>query len=112
MDYIRVNRLGNFNVPHGRYINPKICNKEKLIDCSELLRIYDVKILCDAYKNITSKCENNDFIYLDPPYFPISKTSNFTDYTKESFEILEHNELAKEFERLNNIGCQSNFIKF
>ncbi len=102
----RVNRLGNFNVPHGRYINPKICNKEKLIDCSELLRIYDVTILCDVYKNITSKCENNDFIYLDPPYFPISKTSNFTDYTKESFGIFEHNELAKEFKRLRNIGSK------
>ena len=102
----RVNRLGNFNVPHGRYINPKICNKEKLIDCSELLRIYDVTILCDVYRNITSKCENNDFIYLDPPYFPISKTSNFTDYTKESFGLFEHNELAKEFERLNKIGSK------
>jgi DNA adenine methylase len=102
----RVNRLGNFNVPHGRYINPKICNKEKLLDCSELLRIYDVKILCDVYKNITSKCKNNDFIYLDPPYFPISKTSNFTDYTKESFGIFEHNELAKEYERLNNMDCK------
>ena len=102
----RVNRLGNFNVPHGRYINPKICNKEKLIDCSELLRISDATILCDTYKSIISKCENNDFIYLDPPYFPISKTSNFTDYTKECFGILEHNELAKEFERLSNIGAK------
>jgi DNA adenine methylase len=102
----RVNRLGNFNVPHGRYINPKICNREKLIDCSELLRIYDVTILCDVYRNITSKCENNDFIYLDPPYFPISKTSNFTDYTKESFGIFEHNELGKEFERLKKIGSK------
>ncbi len=102
----RVNKSGNFNVPHGRYINPKICNKEKLLDCSELLRIYDIKISCDSYKNITSKCENNDFIYLDPPYFPISKTSNFTDYTKESFGILEHNELSKEYERLNNIGSK------
>ena len=103
----RVNRLGNFNVPHGRYMNPKICNKEKLIDCSELLRISDATIVCDTYKNIISKCENNDFIYLDPPYFPISKTSNFTDYTKECFEILEHNELAKEFERLSSIGAKA-----
>jgi DNA adenine methylase len=102
----RVNRSGNFNVPHGRYINPKICNKEKLMDCSELLRIHDVEILCDVYKNTTSKCENNDFIYLDPPYFPLSKTSNFTDYTKESFGILEHNGLAKEFERLNTLGSK------
>jgi DNA adenine methylase len=102
----RVNRLGSFNVPHGRYINPTICNKEKLIECSELLRMNDVEILCDVYKNITSKCENNDFIYFDPPYFPISKTSNFADYTKESFGILEHNELANEFERLNEVGSK------
>jgi DNA adenine methylase len=102
----RVNRLGSFNVPHGRYANPKICNKEKLIECSELLRMNDVEILCDIYKNITSKCENNDFIYFDPPYFPMSKTSNFTDYTKESFGILEHNELAKEFERLSQVGSK------
>ncbi len=102
----RVNRLGSFNVPHGRYINPTICNKEKLVECSELLRVNDVEILCDVYGNVTSKCENNDFIYFDPPYFPISKTSNFADYTKESFGILEHNELAKEFERLNEVGSK------
>jgi DNA adenine methylase len=100
----RVNRLGNFNVPHGKYINPKICNRDKLIECSELLRIYDVEISCNTYKSTTSKCDNNDFVYFDPPYFPISKTSNFTDYTKESFGILEHNELAKEFERLSCVG--------
>ncbi len=101
----RVNKSGNFNVPHGRYINPKICNREKLMECSELLRSYEVEISCKVYKNTTSECENNDFIYFDPPYFPISKTSKFTDYTKESFGILEHNELAKEFERLSNIGA-------
>ncbi len=101
----RVNKSGNFNVPHGRYINPKICNSEKLMECSELLRIYEVEISCKAYKNATSKCENNDFIYFDPPYYPISKTSNFTDYTKESFGIFEHSELAKEVERLGYIGA-------
>jgi DNA adenine methylase len=101
----RVNSSGSFNVPHGRYVNPKICNKEKLVNCSDLLRRSDAKILCETYKNITIRCENNDFIYFDPPYFPISKTSNFTDYTKESFGMYEHNELAKEFERLNNIGA-------
>ncbi len=101
----RVNKSGNFNVPHGRYINPKICNREKLIECSELLRIYEPEISCKAYKNATSKCENNDFIYFDPPYYPISKTSNFTDYTKESFGIFEHSELAKEVERLGYVGA-------
>ncbi len=101
----RVNKSGSFNVPHGRYMNPKICNREKLIECSELLRIHDAEISCRAYKKTTSECENNDFIYFDPPYYPTSKTSNFTDYTKESFGILEHNELSIEFERLSHVGA-------
>ena len=103
----RVNRSGNFNVPHGKYLNPKICNKEKLLDCSELLRSQGVEITCSGYKNTISKCENNDFIYLNPPYFPVTKTANFTDYTKENFGMQEHNELSKEFDRLNNIGAKA-----
>ena len=102
----RVNKLGNFNVPHGRYFNPKICNKEKLIECSSLLNKAEVKIVCDIYKNTTLKCKDNDFVYLDPPYFPVSRTSNFTDYTKESFGIQQHQELANEFDRLDSIGSK------
>jgi DNA adenine methylase len=102
----RVNKLGNFNVPHGRYFNPKICNKEKLIECSSLLNNTEVKIVCDIYKNTTLKCKDNDFVYLDPPYFPVSRTSNFTDYTKESFGIQQHQELANEFDRLDSIGSK------
>lgn len=102
----RVNKIGNFNVPHGRYFNPKICNKEKLIECSLLLNRSDVDIQCDIYKNTTSRCKEDDFVYLDPPYFPLSRTSNFTDYTKESFGVKQHMELAIEFDRLNNIGAK------
>ena len=102
----RVNKLGNFNVPHGRYFNPKICNKEKLIECSSLLNSAEVKIVCDIYKNTTLKCIDNDFVYLDPPYFPVSRTSNFTDYTKESFGTQQHQELANEFDRLDSIGSK------
>jgi DNA adenine methylase len=102
----RVNKIGNFNVPHGRYFNPKICNKEKLIDCSSLLNSTEVKIVCDIYKNTTLKCKDNDFVYFDPPYFPVSRTSNFTDYTKESFGIEQHQELANEFDRLDSIGSK------
>jgi len=102
----RVNKIGNFNVPHGRYFNPKICNKEKLIDCSSLLNSAEVKIVCDIYKNTTLKCKDNDFVYLDPPYFPVSRTSNFTDYTKESFGTQQHQELANEFDRLDSIGSK------
>ena len=102
----RVNKIGNFNVPHGRYFNPKICNREKLIECSLLLNRSEVDIQCDIYKNTTSKCREDDFVYLDPPYFPLSRTANFTDYTKESFGMQQHGELAIEFDRLNSIGAK------
>lgn len=102
----RVNKIGNFNVPHGRYFNPKICNREKLIECSLLLNRSEVDIQCDIYKNTTSKCQQDDFVYFDPPYFPLSRTANFTDYTKESFGMQQHSELANEFDRLNSIGAK------
>jgi DNA adenine methylase len=102
----RVNKIGNFNVPHGRYFNPKICNKEKLIECSNLLNRSEVDIRCDIYKNTTSKCQADDFVYLDPPYFPVSRTANFTDYTKENFGVQQHAELANEFDRLTDIGVK------
>jgi DNA adenine methylase len=102
----RVNKIGNFNVPHGRYFNPKICNREKLVECSRLLNRSEIDIRCDIYKNTTLKCQKDDFVYLDPPYFPVSRTANFTDYTKESFGMHQHNELANEFDRLNSIGAK------
>ena len=102
----RVNKIGNFNVPHGRYFNPKICNKEKLIECSNLLNRSEVDIRCDIYKNTTSQCQQDDFVYLDPPYFPVSRTANFTDYTKENFGVQQHAELANEFDRLTDIGAK------
>ncbi len=102
----RVNKIGNFNVPHGRYFNPKICNRERLIECSNLLNRSEVDIVCDIYKNTTLKCQEDDFVYLDPPYFPVSRTANFTDYTKESFGMQQHAELANEFDRLNEIGAK------
>lgn len=102
----RVNKIGNFNVPHGKYFNPKICNKEKLIECSNLLNRSEVRIICDTYKNTTFQCQEDDFIYFDPPYFPVSRTANFTDYTKESFGMQQHRELANEFDRLTSMGSK------
>lgn len=102
----RVNKAGNFNVPHGKYLNPKICNIEVLSNVSEILCHPNVKINCESYKSAISKCEDRDFIYLDPPYFPTTKTANFTNYTKEKFKIFEHNELAEEFQKLSNKGSK------
>ncbi|HZA07093.1 MAG TPA: Dam family site-specific DNA-(adenine-N6)-methyltransferase [Nitrososphaeraceae archaeon] len=101
----RVNRSGSFNVPHGTYKNPVICNRKKLQFFSEILRRTDADIICSYYQHVTLGCRSGDFIYLDPPYFPMSKTSYFKDYTKDEFGCQEQTMLAKEFRRLNSIRC-------
>lgn len=101
----RVNKSGSFNVPHGTYTNPIICNSKKLQAFSEILQRADAEIICEYYHNITSRCQHGDFVYFDPPYFPLSKTCYFKDYTKDDFGCLQQIMLAKEFGRLSNIGC-------
>jgi DNA adenine methylase len=101
----RVNKSGSFNVPHGTYTNPIICNSKKLEAFSEILQRADAEIICEYYHNITLRCQHGDFVYLDPPYFPLSKTCYFKDYTKDDFDCPQQIMLAKEFGRLSNIGC-------
>jgi DNA adenine methylase len=101
----RVNKSGSFNVPHGTYENPVICNRKKLQAFSEILKRTDAEIICDYCQHVTLRCRRGDFIYLDPPYFPLSKTCYFKDYTKDDFGYLEQIALAKEFKRLSSIGC-------
>ena len=101
----RVNKSGSFNVPFGTYKNPVICNRKKLHDFSEILKRTDAEIICDYYEHVTQRCSHGDFVYLDPPYFPLSKTCYFKDYTKDEFGYIEQRMLAKEFKRLSGIGC-------
>lgn len=83
----RVNSKGEFNVPHGKYANPKICDKDNLRAVSTLLQ--RVEILCGDFAE-TEKYANNDAIfYIDPPYKPLSETSSFTSYAKEGFNDAE-----------------------
>jgi DNA adenine methylase len=101
----RVNKSGSFNVPHGTYKNPVICNRKKLQAFSEILKRTDAEIICDYCQHVTLRCRRGDFIYFDPPYFPVSKTCYFKDYTKDHFGYTEQIMLAKEFKRLSSIGC-------
>jgi DNA adenine methylase len=101
----RVNKSGSFNVPFGMYKNPVICNRKKLHDFSEILKRTDAEVICDYYEHVTQRCSSGDFVYLDPPYFPLSKTCYFKDYTKDEFGCIEQKMLAKEFKRLSGIGC-------
>jgi DNA adenine methylase len=101
----RVNRAGRFNVPHGTYERPTICNRDALYSAAEILQRKGVNILLANYAESTGKCRAGDVVYFDPPYLPLTKTANFVDYTRESFGWYDHVELAREFGRLHRLGC-------
>lgn len=83
----RVNSKGEFNVPHGKYANPKICDEENLLAVSKLLQKVD--IYCGDFAETEKFAGENTIFYLDPPYKPISETSSFTSYAKEGFNDAE-----------------------
>jgi DNA adenine methylase len=101
----RVNKKGEFNVPWGRYKNPRIYDEQNLRAVHEVLSKDWVEILCADYREALMKAKEGDLIYLDPPYQPISQTANFTGYTAESFTWRDQQELAKVFHELDSSGC-------
>lgn len=101
----RVNSKGEFNVPFGRYKNPRILNSDGLRAVSQVLENTRAELCCIDYKDALVSCGRTDFIYLDPPYQPPSKTSSFTDYSSRGFSETDQEGLAKEFGRLVDRGC-------
>ena len=99
----RVNKSGQFNVPFGRYNNPVICDEDNLRRVSNALQ--DVTITNQDYKHVLKTAKSGDFIYLDPPYYPINATSSFTSYTAEGFLEKEQTELRNTFVMLHEKGC-------
>lgn len=100
----RLNKKGFFNTPYGKYKNPNICNPEKLQMASQALK--DTQIICGDYLEVLGKfAEAGDFIFLDPPYVPISDFSDFKRYTKEQFYEQDQRNLANEVKRLVDKGC-------
>ena len=79
----RVNSKGKFNVPHGKYANPRICDADNLHACSAVLQ--KVEILCGDFSETGRYAGPNTLFYFDPPYKPITETSSFTSYAKEWF---------------------------
>lgn len=82
----RVNKKGFFNTPFGKYTSPLICDTKTLNACSKYLNEHEVTILNGDYQKILSYLNQDCFVYLDPPYYPISKTANFTQFQKENFK--------------------------
>ena len=100
----RVNRKGQFNTPFGRYKNPTICDEELLRSVSELLQ--KTTIICGDYLDVLKQYALlGDFVFLDPPYVPVSEYADFKRYTKEQFYEGDHRNLAEEVKRLQKLGC-------
>lgn len=99
----RVNRKGGFNVPIGRYDNPKIVDRENLLAVAAALETTVLR--SGDFENMTRECGAGDLVYLDPPYDPLSPTSQFTSYTRDGFHQPEQQRLAKAFEAMAARGA-------
>ena len=100
----RVNRKGLFNVPMGSYKNPTICDADNLRNIHEALQ--NVTIVCGDYSLSKSFIDQDTFVYLDPPYRPISETSAFTSYNSDVFDDDEQIRLARFIDEINASGAK------
>jgi DNA adenine methylase len=100
----RVNRKNEFNVPIGSYKTPMICDEDNLKAVSNFLQ--KVTILNGDFEDTLKYADENTLFYFDPPYKPLSETSNFNSYVKEEFDDNEQIRLAKFCEKIDLLGYQ------
>jgi DNA adenine methylase len=91
----RVNARGEYNVPAGRYGNPKICDEENLYAWSEALSRPGITLGVCAFDEALEDAGHGDFVYLDPPYAPLNGTSRFTSYTAGGFDAVQQKALQR-----------------
>lgn len=102
----RVNSSGEFNSPWGRYSNPNISNVPTIKALNTYFNKYDITIKCGNYEDSLKGIRKGAFVYLDPPYMPISSSSSFTGYTANGFGEKEQVELKNLCDKLNNKGVK------
>ena len=100
----RVNKKGLYNVPFGKHSNPTICDTENLLKISETLKNVNMHS-CD-YHDVLNFADENTFVYIDPPYRPLSATSGFTSYTEEQFNDQNQIELADMYKTLSTMSSK------
>lgn len=101
----RVNRKGEFNVPAGRYTNPRILDAEGLRAASTRLR--DTALRCASFESVADYAGARDFVYLDPPYAPRSATAAFTRYASGGFDVQDQRRLRGVFDELTRRGVRT-----
>lgn len=100
----RENRKGQFNVPFGRYKNPTICDPKRLRAASAALQ--SVQLQTADFSQLLAQAGPGDFVYLDPPYVPLSATSQFTSYSRHGFDAADQRRLATAVADLTARGCK------
>jgi DNA adenine methylase len=114
----RVNRAGEFNAPFGRYRNPNIVNEPVVRAVSQYLNANRVEIFNADYDDILKGLDRNSFVYLDPPYHPVSESSGFTGYVQGGWDMDDQLRLREACDGLTERGIRfllsnsaSGFIK-
>ena len=91
----RVNRAGEFNVPVGRYANPRIVDEAHLRQVAAALRSRGVTLVQGSFEGALLDAGQGDFIYCDPPYAPVSRTACFASYTATGFTLTDQQRLQQ-----------------
>lgn len=99
----RVNRKGKFNTPYGNYKRPYY-NRETVLTASEALK--ETELRCLDFRKILEECEEDDWVFLDPPYIPDRKWGDFTRYTVGRFGSKDHRDLARLMDQLDSRGVK------
>lgn len=102
----RVNNAGEFNSPFGRYKNPNIVNEPTLKAVSKYLNSNNIMIKNGDYNDVLKTLDKNSFVYLDPPYHPISESSNFTGYIQGGWDAFDQIRLREVCDELNAKGIK------
>jgi len=100
----RVNSIGEFNSPFGRYKNPNIINAAGLRAVSKYFNDANITFLSGDFESTVKGIKKGSVVYFDPPYAPISKTSNFTGYNESGFGEEEQKRLKRLCDRLTEKG--------
>jgi DNA adenine methylase len=100
----RENSQGHFNVPLGKYKDPRVCYPELLRPASEVLKTTQIDV--QPFDAIATQVNKRDFVYFDPPYHPISATSSFTAYNRYSFHQSDQIRLRETFGKLADRGVK------
>ncbi|MCP4336493.1 MAG: Dam family site-specific DNA-(adenine-N6)-methyltransferase [Mycoplasma sp.] len=103
---MRKNKSNQLNIPMGDYKNPKILDEKLLRNVNNYLGDNNIQIFNEDFEVILEKCKEGDFVYLDPPYYPISETSSFTAYTKQDYTKEDQIRLKKTVDKLTKKGIK------